>query len=78
MGFVGVDDKVAIGMLGMLEVRKLLWVRVRVRVEVRDASAGYRGCGGRWPEVVFGTLIAWSFSRGLRWCSEIGRVVEAA
>jgi len=44
VGFVGVDDKVAIGMLGMLEVRKLLWVRVRVRVEVRDASAGYRGC----------------------------------
>lgn len=34
--------------------------------------------GWRWPEIVFGTLIAWSFRRGLRRCSEIGRVIEAA
>jgi len=34
--------------------------------------------GDRWPGIVFGTLIAWTLRRGLRWCSKIGRVIEAA
>lgn len=36
------DDQVAIMMLGLLEVGKLLGMRIWV--EVRDASAGYGGC----------------------------------